>query len=233
MGTKPGKPPRPKDELRKRLFAALYVGSCRLNGTDAARQAGYDGAAGTLAARASRLLDDPLVRELLARHAEAMEVTEREVAGVLARHMRSTMADFIRFDDVDEPHLDLNKAREAKQLGQLKKFKEKRTKLTSGKNDELISETVTYEIELYDAQAAAEKLGRVLGMFVERFQAVDEMPAGDMTDEEWVAFYHENRIPREVWLPGVRRLYEAGRLQAKPVDSRVLPAASPATAKEG
>lgn len=212
-----------KDELRKRLFAALYVGTCRLNGTDAARQAGYTGAAGTLASRASRLLEDPFVKQLLVAHAEAAEVTEREVMGVLGRHMRSTMADFINFDEEDQPHLDLNRARQAKQLAQLKKFKERRNTVTAG--DELVSETVTYEIELYDAQAAAEKLGRVLGMFVERFEQVNELPQGDMTDEEWLEFYVSNRVPREVWIPGIRRLYEAGRLAppAKTVQSKVLP----------
>jgi hypothetical protein len=199
----------PKELLRKQLFAALYVGACKLNGVEAARQAGYTGSNGVLAVRASKLLRDEAVRKRLADHAATVDISQREVLARLAAHSRGTMEDFISFDGDEDPHLDLIKARHAKQLGLLKKFKEKRQTIEiPGKkgDNEMVSETVTYEIELYDAQAATVQLGRLLGMYVEQYRKVDEMPQGDMSDEDWLEFYTKYHVPEAQWLPGVRRL---------------------------
>jgi phage terminase small subunit len=93
-----------KDDLRKRLFAALYTGRCRMNGTEAAQQAGYTGDRNALARRASELLDDPIVQTEIRRKMDRIATGQDEVLGVLVSHMRGTMADFLSFDDANEAH---------------------------------------------------------------------------------------------------------------------------------
>lgn len=204
-------------ELRRRVFAAAYARTGR--GAESAREAGYKGTAATLAVRACELLKQPLVRQLLAERVERVELSAEKVLAVLGQQMFGSMEDFITIDGDDDPHLDLVKAKAAGRLGLLKKFKERRTTITSGKEDEFVSETVTYEIELYDKQAAAVHIGRILGMFSDGFGDRLKPPRAtdSMSDEELLALYLEHRIPRDQWFPAVQRY------QAKQIESKVLP----------
>lgn len=79
-----------------------------------------------------------------------------EVLQRLADHARGTLADFV---DVTTETLDLSKAEQAGKLGLLKKF----SRTDSEKSTHI-------SIEVYDAQAALELLGKYHGLFKDRME---------------------------------------------------------------
>ena len=129
---------------KRRVFIEEYL-RC-WNASEAARRAGYRTRANTAGRRLMSNAD--IQAEIKARIAEramgADEVLER-----LAEHARGTMADFLEVRS-NWVRLDIEQAKQAGVLHLIKKFRQ--TKQGT-------------EVELYDAQAALQLLGKHLGLF--------------------------------------------------------------------
>ena len=197
-----------KDGLRKRLFAALYVGRCRMNGVEAAKAAGYRGDRQVLAVRSAKMLNDPAVRAEIDSRIEKAGTDQEEVLGIIVQHMRGNMGDFVNIRDDGNASLDLAKAKDFGRLNLIRRFKEK------VRVDDEGCEERTYEIELYDAQSAAALVGKALGMFVDRKQV--EQVAAKVGPGTLVKWYLDHGVARDKWAPAVLARYEAGMIEGYP-----------------
>lgn len=133
------------------MFLAEYL-TC-WNGAEAARRAGYAVASANV--EGTRLLANASIAAAIAAHIEAI-MPAGEVLQRLADHARGTLADFV---DPTTETLDLGKAEQAGKLGLLKKF----SRTDSEKSTHI-------SIEVYDAQAALELLGKYHGLFKDRIE---------------------------------------------------------------
>ena len=132
---------------RERLFVEEYLRGWNAN--EAARRAGY----GTPEKAAPRVLHRPSVQAAIRQRISEKAMSADEVLLRLAEMARGDMGDFL----TDGGSINIAKAREAGKLHLVKSFTEAGDK--SGAR-----------IELYDAQAALEKVGKALGLFKERVE---------------------------------------------------------------
>jgi len=112
------------------------------------------------ASMASDLLSLPKVRACVDQRLDQFHLSANEVLARLAFHARGSMEYFL---DPDSLTIDLRKAKQAKQLGLIKKFRSKITTMTD--KDGAETEIIETELELYDAQAALVHIGKHLGLF--------------------------------------------------------------------
>lgn len=155
---------------KQRLFIEHYF-ICGLNATEAAL-AVYDAKNRENASRiGSENLRHPAIRARIDERLDQFHLSANEVLARIAFHARGSMEDFI---DPDSGTIDLKKAKQAKQLGLIKRYKTKFTTTskqsapTSLADDEEKVKRVTteetevmeIELELYDAQAALRDLGK-------------------------------------------------------------------------
>lgn len=131
------------------------------NAAEAARLAGYSDA--TARQQGSRLLTNVDIQTAVSARLDELKMSADEVLTRLADIARGDMADFVTLDNAGEPQLNLTKAQTANKLKLVKKFK--RTRRTFG---EMVETQV--EIELYDAQAALNTLGKHHRLFAERLE---------------------------------------------------------------
>lgn len=142
--------------LKQEMFINAYL-VCR-NATEAARRAGYSRK--TARQMGTENLSKPSISEAIrARVAEA-EADADEVVRRLVDHSRGSMGEFLSFDKRGDVAFDLASAPDKLHL--IKKFK--KTVKTFGED----GSEVTYELELYDAQAALDKLGRYFRMWSDK-----------------------------------------------------------------
>lgn len=155
----------------QRAFIDYYV--LEKNGVKAAQLAGYKGNYATLRSIASENLSKPNISAEIERRFAENAMGKDEVLARLADIARIDMAEFVTIQH-GIPFLDLEKAEHASKLRLLKKFKVTKQGV---------------EIELYDAQAALETLGKHLGLFntvkIEdwRTQAIADIRAGKIPYE--------------------------------------------------
>lgn len=143
---------------KQRAFVNQYL--VDRNATKAAVRAGYS--PGTARQQGSRLLtNDDIQEEIKARTAEEA-MTAEEVIKRLGEHARGDMGDFLDIGSMGFV-IDLDSAKRKGLTHLIKKVK-LRTQTTTSK-DGIETETHDMEIELYDAQAALEKLARYHGLF--------------------------------------------------------------------
>ncbi len=134
---------------RQRLFVLFYLGEANGNATEAARMAGYsfpDRAA-------AKLVVKGCIRAAVAAKLNEAGLSANEVLARLADHATSSIDDFIKISSSNTFSLDLQKAKKLGRLHCIKKLKE-------GPNG--------IEFELYDAQAALEKLGKYHALWTEK-----------------------------------------------------------------
>jgi len=124
------------------------------NATRAAERAGYGGNSNVLAAQGSRLLKNVKISESISQHLQEKAMTADEVLMRLADQARANVTDFIQ----DYGAIDWEAV----------KAKGHVIKRISHKQGEHST------IELYDAQAALEKIGKAHGLFVDRQQQEGE-----------------------------------------------------------
>ena len=117
------------------------------NASEAARRAGYNGHSEVTGCRL--LKDANIAAEIKARVSE-LTMTADECLVRLADHARGSLADFI-----DGNAISLERAREAGRLHLLKSYSE-------------AGEKTGARIEIYDAQAALEKIGKAHGLFTDK-----------------------------------------------------------------
>lgn len=147
---------------KQKRFADEYV-IC-LNATEAARRAGYDSDARSLAAIGSENLRKPNIRAYIDGLLEAQNLSRQEILGRLADHARSDMGDFI---DATTMSIDW---KHAKELGITHLIKKAKVTTTTILNKDEEKEIQTLEFELHDAQAALVHLGRAQALFTDKQQ---------------------------------------------------------------
>lgn len=176
---------------RQRLFIEQYF-TLGLNGTEAALAVYNCSTRESAAVQASVLLRNPNVRAHINDRLDQFHLSANEVLARIAFHARGSMEEFI---DPDSGTIDLKKAKQAKQLGLIKRYKTKFTTFTTKDGDE--SETVETEIELYDAQAALRDLGKHHKLFGSDIEV--NILAGrrmeDLTVEELQALANNKPLP--------------------------------------
>lgn len=146
-------PPAEDFTDKERMFIAYYV--AHLNGTKAARLAQYEGDDATLGVTSHRLLKNAKIRAEVDRLLSEKVMGANETLIRLSEHARGDMGDFINIDFSAE-------AARHPMSRLIKKFKR------TSRNDKDDGLTITVELELYDAQAALEKLGRYHALFTDK-----------------------------------------------------------------
>lgn len=140
------------------LFIEQYF-ICGLNATEAAL-AVYDTKDRHVAqVMGSENLSKPVIRARVDERLAQFQLTANEVLARLAFQARGSMEEFID----DSGSIDIMKAKRAKQLHLLKKFKVRHVEFSDKQGNETI--TTETEIELHDSQSALVHLGKHLGLF--------------------------------------------------------------------
>lgn len=155
--------------VKQKLFAEYYA-EC-LNGTQAARLAGYKGNDNAMGVMANKLLRNAKVRAVVDDLLKARHLSPDEVVYRLSEHARADMTDFLETGDLEGFNtIDLAKARRA---GKLKLIKSVR--VTKSLNGGSVA------IDLYDSQAALDKLMKYHGLYKEN---LDLTTGGEPFDRE-------------------------------------------------
>ena len=131
-------------------FVQNFLVHTRGDGVAALRMMGVSQDVKVLQRLASRYLNHPAVQWHLQRHA-TQHVAPTEVLALFAAHARGNQGDFWEIDANGQPHLNLTFAKEHGLTRLIKK-------LALGKDGQV-------SLELYDAQAAARDLAKILGMY--------------------------------------------------------------------
>jgi phage terminase small subunit len=156
--------------IKQRLFIDHYI-TC-MNGTTAARLAGYDGDDSTLAVMASQNLRNHNILRVLEQRLEKYTMSANEVLIRLTDMARGDIADTL--DSTGQISLQEAKLRARSHL--VKRYKHKRKTITTtddkGDNGSEILED-EYEVEMYDAQAALNTLLKFHGLLVDRVKVED------------------------------------------------------------
>ena len=158
---------------KQRRFISFYLELW--NGTEAASRAGYKGNRETLAAVAGENLRKPTIRAAIEKRLEAEAMGANEVLRRLSDQARGNLADFI---DTDVPGGILDMDVVAAKGYLLKKLSWTKAGL---------------QIELYDSQAALDKLGKAHGLFVDRVKHT-----GTGEDDEIIIRHVGNVKPDDV-----------------------------------
>ena len=140
---------------KNRKFVIEYV-QC-WNATKAADRAGY----AHPRQAGSRLLSNVDIQAEIQRHLEENAMTAGEVLKRLGDHARGDMGDFLDIGDDGSVAIDLSRAKKVGQTALIKKF----TKTTRTFKDETTEQVA---VELYDAQAALQLIGKHLGLFSDK-----------------------------------------------------------------
>lgn len=151
----PAKPRGPKGSpltFRQRLFVVYYLGEAGGNASEAARMAGY----AEPRQEGSRLLTNADIRAAIDAKLDKAALSADEVLARLSEMATGDISDFISVNAAGGFTLDLAKALKAGKLHLVKKIKQTRFGPV---------------LELYDALAALEKLGRYHGLFQDRVEA--------------------------------------------------------------
>jgi hypothetical protein len=99
----------------------------------------------------------------------ANAMNANEVLARLSEHAAGDMGDFWNIPEDGEPTIDLTSEKAADKLRLIKKLKVKTTRRTIPMGEDFIDETTTeVDFDIYDAQAALEKLGRYHKLFTDK-----------------------------------------------------------------
>lgn len=137
---------------KQKAFVEEYL--VDFNATRAAERAGYRGDENVLASQGSRLLRNVKVAEQVSEHLSEKAMTADEVLMRLAAMARGDISEFIH----DYGAIDWEAVREKGYL--IKKIHHKKGEFS--------------RIELHDSQSALEKLGRALGIFVDKLDLTSQ-----------------------------------------------------------
>lgn len=150
---------------KQTLFVEAYL-RC-WNKTESARQAGYAGNDATLGAIGYENFKKPDIFDEIQRRISETAMSADEVLMRLGDQARGNMGDFWKIEEGQPPVLDLTNDKAKLQL--IKKMKVKTTKRFYTEDEDPVTEVTTeIDFELYDAQAALEKLGRHHKLFTDK-----------------------------------------------------------------
>ena len=159
---------------KQRRFINFYLELW--NGTEAASRAGYKGSRETLAAVAGENLRKPAIRAAIEKRLESEAMGADEVLWRLGQQARGNLADFIQ-TEVPGGLIDMDAVAAKGHL--LKKLSWTKAGV---------------QIELYDSQAALEKLGKAHGLFVQEIKHIGTGDKGQLL----VSFVESNVKPDDV-----------------------------------
>lgn len=154
---------------KQRAFIEHYL-IC-WNATEAARRAGYKHPN----VQGPRLLVNVSIQAAIQARVDEIAMSANEALLRLTEQARADIGDFIVISKAGQVRVDLKKARSAGKLHLVKKVSETKHGL---------------QLELYDAQAAIQLIGRHRGMFVDKVAPTDPTgefawnPFAGMSDEE-------------------------------------------------
>lgn len=148
-----------KINFRQRVFIDEYLRCFHI--TKSARKAGYSEK--TAYAIGSALLKKVEIIEEIERRLSERQMNASEALDVITSHGRSDMGDYLETSRLGFS-LNLEDAKARGLTRQIKKLKQKTT-IFQGKGEGEDREVHEIEIELYDAQAAADKILRVAGKY--------------------------------------------------------------------
>lgn len=148
---------------KQTVFVSEYL-KC-WNGAEAARRAGYSKR--TARITASKLLTEPNIQELIQAELKARQMGADEALNLLADQARGDIAEVMDISGMGF-NLDMAKAKEKGLTKLIKKVKQRTTTYQAKKESEEDREVNELEIELYDAQAAIDKILHIHGKFVDK-----------------------------------------------------------------
>lgn len=155
--------------FKQRLFVEAFLGPSAGNAVDAARRAGYRWPQKV----AERLVGKSGIAAAISARIDSAALTTSQMLAILSDHATVSIEDF---GDIDEYgfRLRLDKAKARRRAHCVKKIKPVRVRIEDDAGGDGPPRYQTeYEIELYDAQAAIEKLGKFRGIWKDR----DQTPA--------------------------------------------------------
>lgn len=147
---------------KENAFIDAYVGAAHMNSTRAARIAEY----AKPLVQGSQVRHRPHVAAEIERRLKENALPTEEVLEIIGQHAKGSMELFLNGNEID-----LTGEEARANLHLVKRYKTKRKTSTSGTSS---SEEVETEIELYDAQSAADKLAKAHGLYTERSHVVIE-----------------------------------------------------------
>jgi len=143
------------------MFVEYYLGSAGGNGQDAAEMAGY----ASPKERACALLKLPHIKARIQERISSAKLTAEQVLAILADHATASLSDFGNVVD-GSFQVDLAKAKRLGRLHCIKRIRPVKVRVEC--TDSTPRYVVEQEIELHDAQAALEKLGRYHGLWKDK-----------------------------------------------------------------
>ena len=118
-------------------------------------------------ARASELLGNIKISETISARMNEAHMSADEALEILAAQARGDVAKLMDITSMGG-NIDLHTAQEQGLTRLIKKFKQKTTTIIGKKETDDDKEIHEIELELYDAQSAAEKILKIHGKFVDR-----------------------------------------------------------------
>lgn len=118
-------------------------------------------------ARASELLGNARISAVITERMNEAHMSADEALEILAAHARGDVAKLMDLTSMGG-NIDLKTAQEKGLTRIIKKFKQKTTTILGKKESDDDKEIHEIELELYDAQSAAEKILKIHGKFVDR-----------------------------------------------------------------
>jgi hypothetical protein len=149
---------------RQRVFIEEYL-RC-WNASEAARLAGYRGRSNTIG---QRLLSNVDISAEIEQRLSDLHMGTDEALALLADHARGDMGDFMDVTQAGFSLQLLDDDGNRKNTRLIKKIKQKTTTFIAKKESDEDREIHEIEIELYDAQAAIDKILRVAGKYKDSF----------------------------------------------------------------
>ena len=168
--------------IKQELFSVYYVDT--LNGTKAARLAGYKGADNQLAMIGSRNIRKDKIKDRIRELMKESLLPLEEVLKRLEDQATSSLGDFIKMVG-GTPVLDEDAIRESGHLLRRLNFRTKRI-INDKKGYE--SEEDGFSLELYSSQKALELLGKYYKLWVERVEHEGAIPVkayGNVSPDDW------------------------------------------------
>lgn len=142
-----------------------------MNATEAYRRVYPNSSYASANASGTRLLVNVSIAEAIDERLAANAMSANEVLSRLKEHASGDMGDYWNIPDDGEPTIALTSEKATNKLRLIKKLKVKTTRRTIPMGEDFIDVATTeVDFELYDAQAALEKLGRYHKLFTDKLE---------------------------------------------------------------
>lgn len=163
---------------KQQLFVETYLTT--FNATQSALMAGY--AEKSAYSQGARLLKNDEIKTAISERLGESAMTADEVLMRLAKQARGDIRDYLAVGEYGVD-VDLSAAIEAKKTDLIKKLTHKKTVRTD--KDDATTEETYIQIEMYDAQAALQLIGKHHALFVDKSEVRNyDIDLSKLTDEQ-------------------------------------------------